>query len=185
MADYQRLSEPSSYSPPWNPRRNSADLSSNELEPLDSNEHSLQSHNSDAQTHSRGGIYSYTNDPEATSSYDIAARPRPSDVQENDSYYRYSNAPDLEDDGRALVDKDLPVPESYQTYKRRWIGLAVLTLFNLAIGWGGAAPGVVSTTATQWYSITYPQLNNLAIATSLVFLVSQSCHLFPDAHAKR
>lgn len=57
----------------------------------------------------------------------------------------------------------------YRVYKRRWIGLLELTLLNLAIGWGYTAPGVVSTTAIEWYNITYPELNNLNIASLVVF----------------
>ena len=59
----------------------------------------------------------------------------------------------------------------YRLYKRRFFGLLELTLLNLAIGWGSMAPSVVSTTAKEWYGITYPELNNLNIASLLVFLV--------------
>lgn len=38
-------------------------------------------------------------------------------------------------------------------------------------GWGYAAPGVVSTTATEWFGVSYETLNSLGIASSLAFLV--------------
>lgn len=59
----------------------------------------------------------------------------------------------------------------YRLYKRRFFGLAQLTLLNFTIGWGYAAPGIISTTAAKWYGITYAQLNYLSIAGSLVFLL--------------
>lgn len=58
-----------------------------------------------------------------------------------------------------------------KTYKRRYFGLAELILLNFATGWGYAAPGVVSTTATEWFGVSYSMLNNLSIASSLVFLI--------------
>ncbi|KAK3708052.1 hypothetical protein LTR37_011745 [Vermiconidia calcicola] len=93
---------------------------------------------------------------------------RESSLQESGSYeydgYRYNNAPDAE--AKGLVTGDV-----YQRYKRRYFGLTVLTLLNFTTGWGNAAPGVVSTTATEWFDISYAQLNGLSIASSLVFLV--------------
>lgn len=61
--------------------------------------------------------------------------------------------------------------QELKTYKRRYLGLAELILLNFAAGWGYAAPGVVATTATEWFNVEYTTLNSLSIASSLVFLV--------------
>ncbi|EME81659.1 uncharacterized protein MYCFIDRAFT_78885 [Pseudocercospora fijiensis CIRAD86] len=42
---------------------------------------------------------------------------------------------------------------------------------SFAVGWGYVAPGVVSSTATKWYGISFQELNNLSIVSSLVFLI--------------
>ncbi|CAK3864356.1 Major facilitator superfamily domain-containing 7 [Lecanosticta acicola] len=78
--------------------------------------------------------------------------------------YRYNNLPDIESEG-------LVKERKYRLYKRRWFGLAELTLLNFAVGRGYAAPGVVSSTATAWYGISFAESNYLSVASSLVFIV--------------
>ena len=109
---------------------------------------------------------------------DEPARPprsRSPSLYQPESYSAYSYNSGYTGDDNDIEQKplahDVPPEIEYRRYKRRWFGLAELVLLNFATGWGNAAPGVVSTTATEWFDITYPQLNNLSIASSLVFLV--------------
>ena len=86
--------------------------------------------------------------------------------------YRYSNPPeDIEAEGLIKEKYQYQQPELYRTYKRRWIGLAELTLLSFAIGWGWTAPSVLAETAMVWFKVDFPTLNYLSIASNLVFLV--------------
>ena len=89
-----------------------------------------------------------------------------------DSYRqnRYSQPPD-DIENQHLIKEDQPAPTQFRLYKRRWFGLVELSLLSFAIGWGYTAPSVVSETAKDWYGITFPELNSLSIASSLVFVV--------------
>ncbi len=87
-------------------------------------------------------------------------------LQSSPSYESYGSHRPADIEGKGLLQE--PV---YRQYKRRYFGLSELALLNFATGWGFAAPGVVATTAIAWYDISYAELNNLSIASSLVFLV--------------
>lgn len=90
-----------------------------------------------------------------------------------DSYRqnRYSQPPDDIENQHLIKDEALQPPEQFRLYKRRWFGLVQLSLLSFTIGWGYTAPSVVADTAREWYDITFPQLNTLGIASSLVFIV--------------
>lgn len=156
MAAYTPLG-PQGYTPQLEPPyRPSSDLTSTELRQLNSDPSYNRSRASSLQQPHPYDIYSYSGDGEA----------KP-----------FVNG---------SIVNDLMV---YQRYKRRCFGLAQITLLNFAIGkplvvllplqeimtffrgWGYAARGVVSTTATEWFNISYATPNNLSIASSLVFLV--------------
>ena len=97
------------------------------------------------------------------------ARPTTPDGHDDYDNYRYNNVPgDIE--SKFLI-KDEHRPQEFRLYKRRFYGLAHLTLLSFAIGWGYAAPSVVATTAKDWYGISFATLNYLSIAGSLVFIV--------------
>lgn len=61
---------------------------------------------------------------------DEPSRSRAHSLQEGGSYDSYSYMSDIEKKG--LVSDGIPAV--YQTYKRRWFGLAELILLNFAIG---------------------------------------------------
>jgi hypothetical protein len=152
MPGYQRLADERAYSPPPPTYRTySNDLDSTELRNFDSTE------------------------PLRPSRNPFEDGPQPSGTEYE--VYRHGMNPNYQySSGNAYNGLDPEAKGSindpqYHMYKRRWIGLGVLTLLNFASGWGTAAPGVVSTTATRWYDITYPMLNNLGIASSLSFLI--------------
>lgn len=64
------------------------------------------------------------------SNYDGIPRSRAQSLQDGGGYDSYSYMSDVERKG--LVSD--PDPAVYQTYKRRWFGLAELVLLNFAIG---------------------------------------------------
>lgn len=101
-----------------------------------------------------------------TSSPDPWRLSRETTAQDNTEYdsSRYNSLPDVERKG--LVSET-----PYKRYKRRYFGLAEITLLNFAVGWGYTAPGVISSTAKDWYGISFAELNYLSVASSLIFLV--------------
>jgi hypothetical protein len=82
----------------------------------------------------------------------------------------YNQPPDDIENQHLIKEEQLPLTQ-FRLYKRRWFGLVELSLLSFAIGWGYTAPSVVAETAKDWYGITFPMLNSLSIASSLVFLV--------------
>ena len=100
-------------------------------------------------------------------------RPTSTEQTDYDSYRqnRYSQPPDDIENQHLIKDElQQQPPTQYRLYKRRWFGLVELSLLSFAIGWGYTAPSVVADTAREWYGISFPELNTLSIASSLVFL---------------
>ena len=107
--------------------------------------------------------------------YGDASRPNtpPEQPTDYDSYRqnRYNQPPDdIENQHLIKDEQQQSAPTEYRLYKRRWFGIAELSLLSLAIGWGYTAPSVVAETAKDWYGVTFPELNTLSIASNLVFL---------------
>lgn len=131
------------YSPSLRPSLDPNDIADSETMPLDGN-----------------GDTSRPNTPPGETATDY-------DAYRQNHYHQ----PPEDIENQHLIKDEQPQPTQYRLYKRRWFGLAELSLLSLAIGWGYTAPGVVANTARQWYGISFPELNALSIASNLVFLV--------------
>ena len=102
------------------------------------------------------------------------SRPHSPEEQQATDYnsYRHNryNQPPDDIENQHLIKQEQAPPTQFRLYKRRWFGLAELSLLSFAIGWSFTAASVVAETAVVWYDITFPELNNLSIASSLAFL---------------
>lgn len=91
-----------------------------------------------------------------------AASPDPSSYSGKTQYDNF--AANIEEDG--LLHKQ---PE-YRLYKRRFFGLATLTLINTVIGSDGVTFSVLSSSAAEYFDASIDTINWLSTAGSLAFI---------------
>ncbi|KZW00910.1 MFS general substrate transporter, partial [Exidia glandulosa HHB12029] len=70
---------------------------------------------------------------------------------------------------RELGHGDLQVVE-YKLYKRRWLGLAAIVLFNVCVSSNGQFFGPISVQAAEDFNVTLTQMNWLSNAVNLAYL---------------
>ncbi|GAB7342976.1 hypothetical protein MBLNU457_g1076t2 [Dothideomycetes sp. NU457] len=67
--------------------------------------------------------------------------------------------------------EDRSEPQQYRTYKRRFVGLAVLVLLNIVVSWDWLTFSAVSTTSAEYFHVSENAINWLSTGFLVAFVV--------------